>query len=597
MQLQDNSILFQALVLDNQDPLMLGRIRAVRLIDNIDDVLKSIRNPDWNPQKDLWTIRDPFVWAPLIPYFNYSVPKVDELVLGLFANSDVKYVNQYYIQSTFYSPTATGFQYYQGANKFTATGVQIANPKPLKTFTPSGVTYSDKGVHKGVFPEPTDNSVLGRGSADVIVKEEEVLIRAGKFKGATLQPNVVPTANQQRAFLQLSRFPKSTIDNPPKTAVELKEVVVGVNYLIEYNILNPENVQDKFTGRISLYQLGRGTETNSIQLTVDSKVPDSLKSLVLYEDFTALSSGDTINFINDFIKNCNENNTSKTTGKVLFPNSTLKFPFYYRPDNSFYNLMVSPDSDVPKLRSYGTQFCALFSCSIDIKVVNIETSEIVISKYSVGNESNLNQIYNDVIQQVTTGLTSNGYSLITLPTINQLDGTLIPPAPSNTQVIKRNLTSIFNGIKLNPAMVPGFSLVYAQGKTGPIIDNQTRKIQSQKTIVSQNTVAALGGDKIYLLSHTSQIPGKGKINFDDTLYGIPSEIFTKEIAKKTSSMVRGEELIELLNLIVRFLLTHTHAFPGMPPVPVTQDGSTAQNLLTEMQNALNKVLNTDIKLN
>jgi len=62
-------------------------------------------------------------------------------------------------------------------------------------------------------------------------------------------------------------------------------------------------------------------------------------------------------------------------------------------------------------------------------------------------------------------------------------------------------------------------------------------------------------------------------------------------------MVRGEELIELLNLIVRFLLTHTHAFPGMPPVPITQDGSTAQKLLTEMQNALNKVLNKDIRIN
>jgi hypothetical protein len=62
-------------------------------------------------------------------------------------------------------------------------------------------------------------------------------------------------------------------------------------------------------------------------------------------------------------------------------------------------------------------------------------------------------------------------------------------------------------------------------------------------------------------------------------------------------MVRGEELLELLSLIVRFLTTHTHAFPGLPPVPVTQDGTSVTSILTEMQNAVNKVLNQNIRIN
>ena len=70
-----------------------------------------------------------------------------------------------------------------------------------------------------------------------------------------------------------------------------------------------------------------------------------------------------------------------------------------------------------------------------------------------------------------------------------------------------------------------------------------------------------------------------------------------EILPKTSSLVRGEELMELLNLIVRFLTTHTHAFPGLPPVPITQDGSNVPALLTEMQNAYTKILNEHIRLN
>ena len=62
-------------------------------------------------------------------------------------------------------------------------------------------------------------------------------------------------------------------------------------------------------------------------------------------------------------------------------------------------------------------------------------------------------------------------------------------------------------------------------------------------------------------------------------------------------MVRGEELLELMNLIVRFLVSHTHAYPGLPPVSITQDGSNVSNILTEMQNAYTKILNENIRLN
>lgn len=508
MQVQDNSLLYQVLVLDNQDPLMLGRIRAVRLIDNLNQILTSIKDPDWNPEKDPWTERDPLIWSPLVPYFNYTVPKENEMALGLFANNGVRFVNQYYIQSTFYSPTATGFQYYQGGNKFTATGYQIKSPLNLLR---SDGTYEGNGVHKGVFPEATDNALLGRGSADVIVKQDEVLIRAGKFKGSSLQPNVLPTANQKRAFLQLSRFGNFKKDKAPRKVTSFTEKVLSVNYLIEYSIFNPENLLDKFTGRVSLYSLGRGTETNTKNLTVNSNIPEKLQTFVTYQDFDALSSADTITFINDFIKNCNESDVSVKTGLRLFPNNETKFPFFYRPDKSFYDLMTSP----------------------------------------------------------ATGSTA-------------------------TTV---NLTAIYSGIKLNPAIQSGFNLVYSKDKTGTPTDTKTQTFTPQETVVQSNTVAALGGDKIYLLSQNSQIPGKGKINFDDTLYGISTDVFTQQIEKKTSSLVRGEELLELLNLIVKFLVEHTHAFPGKPPVGVTYNQLSSQQVLTAMQNAVNKILNKDIKIN
>jgi hypothetical protein len=59
-----------------------------------------------------------------------------------------------------------------------------------------------------------------------------------------------------------------------------------------------------------------------------------------------------------------------------------------------------------------------------------------------------------------------------------------------------------------------------------------------------------------------------KINLDGTLYGISQDKFIDELLNQTSSSVRGEELLQLINLIVQFLVGHVHPFHGLPPVPV-----------------------------
>ena len=62
-------------------------------------------------------------------------------------------------------------------------------------------------------------------------------------------------------------------------------------------------------------------------------------------------------------------------------------------------------------------------------------------------------------------------------------------------------------------------------------------------------------------------------------------------------MVRGEELIELLNLIVKYLITHVHPYPGLPPVPVSQDGTSSQDILKSILEAQQKILNGNIRIN
>jgi hypothetical protein len=511
--MENNSIFFQCRVLNTEDPMMLGRIRGVRLIDNYDDILKSITSPPWNEEKDIWTSRDPFIFNALLPYFVYSVPKVDELVQVIYVNKDFQYQNQYYVQNTFSSPTATFKEFYFGGNKFTGTGMQIKNPKPLKN---QDGTFTDQSVHKGVFPQPGDNALLGRGSADVVVKQDEVLIRAGKFKGEQLQPNVIPVANQQRGFLQLSKFQSVLQNLEPKVYYELQENVQLTKYLIEWAIINPENTQDKFTGSVYLYQLKPDVSVNSKNISVDSVIPENLKKLVATENFSQLSKIQVIKFVNNFIKTCNETDTTRSGVKLFSDNSaTNKFPIYYRPNTIMYS-KLNPSTPLG------------------------------------------------------SGATSTEIS---------------------------NISDIYKGIKLNPALIGGYGLIYAKGKVG-IPKNAIKRIAKQQKYINQeSSYGALGSDTLFLVSHNSQIPGKGKINFDDTLYGITPEKFANEFLPKTSSMVRGEELLELINLIVRFLVTHTHAYPGLPPVPVTQDGSNTQAILTELQNAVNKILSKNIRLN
>jgi hypothetical protein len=70
-----------------------------------------------------------------------------------------------------------------------------------------------------------------------------------------------------------------------------------------------------------------------------------------------------------------------------------------------------------------------------------------------------------------------------------------------------------------------------------------------------------------------------------------------EVYPKTEPMVRGEQLMKLLDLMVKFMIAHVHPFHGVPPVPTASDGTTSAQILTELQNAPNNILNQNIRIN
>ena len=144
----------------------------------------------------------------------------------------------------------------------------------------------------------------------------------------------------------------------------------------------------------------------------------------------------------------------------------------------------------------------------------------------------------------------------------------------------------------------GFGLVWKRSpeKLGILPELKSVEIEKRDYLVQPVTYSVLGGDKLYLLTNKSK--NKFQIDLKDTLYGIPQSKLAIDIYNRTNSMVRGEELMVLLNQIVDFMLTHVHAFPGLPPIKEYPNaGVSGRKIQETINNAENNILNQNIRIN
>ena len=151
----------------------------------------------------------------------------------------------------------------------------------------------------------------------------------------------------------------------------------------------------------------------------------------------------------------------------------------------------------------------------------------------------------------------------------------------------------------------GDGLVSRKNKAGTSKVSELKKISGESEYINNKTsVSILGSSKIMLISQDSQIPGANKILMDvisdsdqNTIYGFSDKQIFDNIIPNTEPLVRGYKLKELLNLIVKFLVSHSHPYHQLPPTPVSYGGVNVTQIESEFQNYDENVLNQNIRLN
>ena len=161
------------------------------------------------------------------------------------------------------------------------------------------------------------------------------------------------------------------------------------------------------------------------------------------------------------------------------------------------------------------------------------------------------------------------------------------------------INNFFRKIKLLPSDRQfGSVLVWSKNVVGPQLTLQNETLRQNVYTPNPVSYGTLASDFIYFLSHKTDIPSKSKINLQpkETLYGIPQEYFTEQILPNTDPMVRGNELMKLLTLIVKFLGSHVHNI-NEAPIPIGTDGTKLDEINKILQDADNSILNQNIRIN
>lgn len=539
-------IFYYSTVVDNEDTFLLGRVRCIPQDWPIQSILDELgkdgllnENKSDVADKYKFTSQDPFVFMPLLPPYMSFIPKPGESVWLMYSNPNENWgkKEQFYTVMSKTNPFNIVYEDNGQSKALTNLGSNLVPGKAFKSVKKNSTevkgadfNYPQKNYNQpiqGIFAEPCDNAIYSQGTSDIILKKDSLLLRAGKVN--EMFPNTVTEANRERGFLQISYFKSRKIDSEPTTTIVDRVDDSPLRKLLEYEIINLENQQERFRGTIKIYDIAEKYNIKNNEFTaetpIDPKYPTPLMT-VNFELQPMSAITDTINYM---IEGLNKNKIESRELPIPITGRSFSdvFPFYYRPSKS------------------------------------VSTTLRTVPDFSQG-----------------------------------------VSAFQNLQNAKR-LTANVRFTRNFSLEITGDGLVSRRNKAGTSLISELKKISGEAQFVNNKTsVSILGSNKIVLISQDSQIPGAGKILMDtvsnseqNTIYGFSEKQIFDDILPNTEPMVRGYKLKELLNLIVKFLTTHSHPYHQLPPTPVSYGGVSVTDIEGEFQNYDENVLSQNIRLN
>lgn len=213
----ETTTFYYAKVVSNQDELGANRIK-VRII-GIDDAV-SIANL-------------PYAF-PMVQKQLHVIPKVGESVLVFMPDLKNPNVDRMYIGPIISQPQFL----YRDSEIFSAksalsSGIKEAQPAPF--------TIPE---NRGVYPNIEDVALQGRDNSDVVLKEKEVLIRAGQFDSSVSRGEIPKFNKVNPSYIQI-KHDVNLVKATDRTSGEVGGVINVVSNKI--NLLTHKNGSPRFT--------------------------------------------------------------------------------------------------------------------------------------------------------------------------------------------------------------------------------------------------------------------------------------------------------------------------------------------------------------
>ena len=184
---------------------------------------------------------------PMLPKYFWILPQVGEVVKVFI--EDVRYPQRgrHWIGSVISQPHKIGYDGYYSA--LSTTNISNINPEPNPSTYPEAI---------GIYPDVKDVALLGRDNTDVILKERQVLIRAGKHK----IDNVLSLNKENPAFIQLDFIEKEdkTLQSSVITmANKIALITHEGNPKFKSNTLGTTDIDKIFNPFYTTKEPGKGT--------------------------------------------------------------------------------------------------------------------------------------------------------------------------------------------------------------------------------------------------------------------------------------------------------------------------------------------------